>query len=284
MNMKVMKIIKNIITGILLFTYFGIIIFVSVLLLNRNDFGVTQFGDKTLILISEEISNDKYPKNSLAIVESKKIEELQPGQEVFVYKTNETDKTIDITVSNIATTTPAAKDNSAYITLENNGGSWGEDYIAGISTKVYSNIGGVLSFLESKWIFFLLLIVPCFFILIYEIYLAIIEIKYGDLEDENMKAESEVKDKSNDTGTDSNTLEELKKQIEKLQKEVANQQAEKVNNNISENQIQPAVSKIENITSTEIASQSPEKKEEKLPQNKVPEAIQKELDDTIEIL
>ena len=76
----------------------------------------------------------------------------------------------------------------------------------------------------------------------------------------------------------------MSKQDEKLQKEVANQQAEKVNNNISENQIQPAVSKIENITSTEIASQSPEKKEEKLPQNKVPEAIQKELDDTIEIL
>lgn len=211
---KILKIIKNIITGIILVCYFGIIIFISALLLNRNDYGMTQFKDETWILVNEKFSNDSYPKGSLVIVESKEIAELQPGEEVFVYKTNEQEKTVEVTVAKIETVNPKTEDNSAYITLENNGGSWGEDYIAGISKKVYPNLGGILSFLESKWMFFIFLIVPCFFILIYEIYLAIIEIKYGDMEvEEVIQTEQNTPDE----------IEELKKQIEMLKKEVTSQ-------------------------------------------------------------
>lgn len=84
--MKAIKLIKNIITGIILICYFSVIIFVSALLLNRNDYGMTQFKDDTWILVDGEISNSNYPKGSLVIVENKKIEELQVGEEIFVYK------------------------------------------------------------------------------------------------------------------------------------------------------------------------------------------------------
>lgn len=214
---KVLKIIKNIIVGIILVCYFGIIIFISALLLNRNDYGMTQFKNNTWILVNEKFSNDNYPKGSLVIVESKDISQLQPGEEVFVYKTNEQEKTVEVTVSKIATVNPQTEDNSAYITLENNGGSWGEDYIAGVSKKIYPNLGGILSFLESKWMFFIFLIVPCFFILIYEIYLAIIEIKYGDIEDEEDEEDSQPEQNNPDE------IQELKKQIEMLKKEVTAQ-------------------------------------------------------------
>ena len=73
--MKAIKLIKNIITGIILICYFSVIIFVSALLLNRNDYGMTQFKDDTWILVDGEISNSNYPKGSLVIVENKKIEE-----------------------------------------------------------------------------------------------------------------------------------------------------------------------------------------------------------------
>ena len=125
----------------------------------------------------------------------------------------EKEKTVEIIVAKIESVNPQTEDNSAYITLENNGGSWGEDYIAGVSKKIYPNIGSILSFLESKWIFFIFLIVPCFFILIYEIYLAIIEIKYGDEEEED----KEVNTKESDT------IEDLKKQLEMLKQEVTAQ-------------------------------------------------------------
>lgn len=211
---KILKIIRNIITGIILVCYFGLIIFISALLLNRNEYGMTQFKENTWILVNEKFSNNSYPKGSLVIVESKEIAQLQPGEEVFVYKTNEQEKTVEVTVAKIETVNPQTEDNSAYITLENNGGSWGEDYIAGVSKKVYPNLGGILSFLESKWMFFIFLIVPCFFILIYEIYLAIIEIKYGDIE-----VEEEIQNEQNTP----DEIEELKKQIEMLKKEVTSQ-------------------------------------------------------------
>ena len=56
------------------------------LLLNRNDYGITQFGTKALIIIDEKISNEKYKEGSLVIVEKKKISELNVGDEIFVYK------------------------------------------------------------------------------------------------------------------------------------------------------------------------------------------------------
>lgn len=249
--MKAIKLIKNIITGIILICYFSVIIFVSALLLNRNDYGMTQFKDDTWILVDGEISNSNYPKGSLVIVENKKIEELQVGEEIFVYKTNEKEKTVEIIVAKIESVNPQTEDNSAYITLENNGGSWGEDYIAGVSKKIYPNIGSILSFLESKWIFFIFLIVPCFFILIYEIYLAIIEIKYGDEEEED----KEVNTKESDT------IEDLKKQLEMLKQEVTAQKES----------IATADSKV--ISDTPEKEITVEKKETK-----------DELEDTIELL
>ena len=70
---KTLKTIKNIFVGIFLVAYFTVIILVSSLLLSRNDYGVTQFGDKVFIKITKEIANDKYKEGSLVILEAKEI-------------------------------------------------------------------------------------------------------------------------------------------------------------------------------------------------------------------
>ena len=49
--------------------------------------------------------------------------------------------------------------------------------------KVIGKVGGILKFLESKWGFLFIVLVPGFIIFLYEIYALIVEIKYGD-EDE----------------------------------------------------------------------------------------------------
>lgn len=189
---KGLKIIKRVIYGILLVIYFGIAILISTLVLNRNDYGVTQFDDKVFILVDKTLANDNYKENSLVIVKQTPIKDLKPGEEIFVYQKND-DNTVKIVVSQIENITEDDKGTS-FINLVNNGGAWGEKFIAGKTDTVYENIGGFLLFIESKWTFFIFLIIPGFFILLYEVYLIIITLKYGDDEDEELvkKIEPEI--------------------------------------------------------------------------------------------
>ena len=206
--------LRNIIIGIFLFTYLTFIILISTLLLNRNNYGMTQFGDKALILVDKQVSNEKYKKGSLVIVKQKKITELNIGDEIFVYKTNKKDKTISVVISNIGKINLEAT--SPYVVLANDGTAWGEEFVAGTAYAVYENIGTLLLFIESKWIFFTLLIVPCFFILLYEIHLVIVTIKFGDLDDEDYEEEQHYK---NELESKNEEIEELMKQIKELKKE-----------------------------------------------------------------
>lgn len=219
---KVLQIIKSILIGVFLTLYFTFIILISTLLLNKNDYGVTQFNDKAMILIDEEIANETYKKGSLVIVQEKKINELNIGDEIFVYKTNKTEKTVKITVANVDKIN--LENNSPYVVLANDKTAWSEEFIAGTTFSVYSDIGGFLSFIESKWVFFGLLIVPCFFILLYEIYLVIITIKFGDIDDEEYQEEVKNKKQKEKSYQDKITsqdekIEELMKQINELKQE-----------------------------------------------------------------
>ena len=58
---KGLIIIRNVIVGIVMVAYFAFIVAISTLLLNRNDYGVTQFGESVMILVDKEITNnDRY--------------------------------------------------------------------------------------------------------------------------------------------------------------------------------------------------------------------------------
>ena len=51
---KVIKIIKSTLFTIFGIAYFAFALFMTILLLNFNEYGVTQFGKKQLILVKEE--------------------------------------------------------------------------------------------------------------------------------------------------------------------------------------------------------------------------------------
>jgi hypothetical protein len=57
----------------------------TLLLLNYNEYGVTQFDNTSLILIKDEISSANYKKGDLVIVEGKKISNINIGDELFIY-------------------------------------------------------------------------------------------------------------------------------------------------------------------------------------------------------
>ena len=186
---NILKVIRNVILGVVMVTYFSFIVAISTLLLNKNEYGVTQFDDNVIILVDEKISNENYSDGTLVVLETKELKDLKVGDEIFIYQPNKKDKSVEIIISEIESI--HLEVDSPYVTITNNGTAWGEDFVAGVQVKTVDKLGGFLNFIESKWVFFILLIIPCFFILLYEIYLLIIAIKFDDEDEEEEVTESE---------------------------------------------------------------------------------------------
>lgn len=171
--MKGLKLAKKIIFTIVGVAYFAFALAMTILLLNRNDYNVTQFGDTSLIIISDDVSMEGYQKGDLVIVESTKIANLQKGDILFTYKLD-SNKVAHVEIGKIGEVYP----DEEQISFEN-GDSYSLKFIAGKPKKVYNGIGSALNIILSQWGFLFIVLLPCFLIFIYEIYALIIEIKYG---------------------------------------------------------------------------------------------------------
>lgn len=174
--MKVLETIKKIFIGFLGIVFFAFALFMTILLLYRNDYGVTQFDDKSLIIINDEISSETYKKGDLVIVDEKKLEEVKKGDEIFAYSVDSNNKAH----VNLGIVGEIYKEELA-ISYEN-GSTYSMEYVIGGAEKAYNGLGTFLSIVQSQWGFLFLVLVPGFLIFIYEIYALIVEIKYGDEE------------------------------------------------------------------------------------------------------
>ena len=175
--MKVLNAIKKVVLGIIGVLYFAFALVMTILLLNYNDYGVTQFGNASLVIINDEVANEKYDKGDLVIVESKKLEKLKVGDEIFTYRVD----------SKGAPHIQIGKIGEIYEEDEaisfKNGETYSTDFIAGMAKEKHPKWGTFLAIVESQWGFLFIVLVPCFLIFIYELYSLIIEIKYGAEED-----------------------------------------------------------------------------------------------------
>ena len=174
---KVVEGIKSFVSFVLFIVYFVFALIMTILLLNFNDYGVSQFDNKSLILINEDISNELYKKGDLVIVEMPKVEDIKVGEYVFTYKVGRD----HVPVVQLGKVGNVYADEDA-ISFEN-GETYSIEFIAGRPVSQHEKIGGILSVIESKWGFLFIVLVPVFLIFIYEIYSLIIEIRYGAEED-----------------------------------------------------------------------------------------------------
>lgn len=181
--MKVLGIIKKVVKVIILTVFFVYAIFMSILLLNINKYGVTQIDNISFVILREELSSDKYKKGDLLLIESKKINRINEGDEIFVYVVDSTGiPSIDLGII-------AGKNiEKNYITFKN-GSAYDMQFVIGETVKVYNGIGLYLSFLQSTWGFLFTVLIPVFLIFIYQVYALIIEIKFGDQEEMKEKIE-----------------------------------------------------------------------------------------------
>lgn len=181
---KAIRLIKQIFVKILGIVFFAFAIIITILLLNYNKYGVTQIDNISLIKIKEDLSSDKYQKGDLVMVESKKIDKISIGDEVFVYKLDANGSvSVDIGVVG------ELHLNDNQISFKN-GATYSMEFVIGGSTKIYNKIGTYLSIIESTWGFLFIVLVPSFLIFIYQLYALIIEIKYG--REDNLSPQPQV--------------------------------------------------------------------------------------------
>ena len=177
--MKALGVIKRIIVSIVLIVFFAFTITMTILLLNFNKFGVTQFDDTSLLIIKKGFTSETYEKGSLVVVESKEIVDYQEGEEVFVYHLDGHGG-VNIQLGVVG----QVHEEDDAITFSN-GDTYSSEFIIGTGEKIYPNIGKYLSIVESKWGFLFIILVPNFFLFVYQLYSLIVEIKYGKDDEEN---------------------------------------------------------------------------------------------------
>lgn len=170
---KILEGIKNFILGVLGCIFFAFAISITILLLNFNKYGLTQFENTTFVMVSEQIASESFKKGDLVLVKSKKISELEVGDEIFTYRI----------IANNKVLVEIGKVGQIYLDEDavafENGDIFSNEFIIGTADKTYNKIGTYLSIVESKWGFLFIVLVPCLLIFIYEIYALIVEIKYG---------------------------------------------------------------------------------------------------------
>ena len=170
--MKVLKKLKTFFVGLLVLAFFIFATAMALVLIYRNKYGVTQFGDTSLVLINTQNSSEKFKKGSLVLTESKKLQDYKIGKEMFVYVVE--GKIVHIEFGKLG----VVDSDNKRIVFEN-GRIFKDEFIIGQPTKSYEFMGTFLSVVGSTMGFLFVILIPCFLIFIYQIYALVVEIRYG---------------------------------------------------------------------------------------------------------
>lgn len=179
------KEMKKTLSNILFIIYVVVAIFVTVCLLSYNDFKVTEFGDYSLVIISDEGLEPDFKKGDLVIVNKKSP--IITGRKAFFYNTY--DRKIEIKLGKIEAAEKVTATETTY-TLEGERTISGQ-YVLGPSdtAEVIPTVGGILEVLESKWGFLFIIVLPSLLAFIYQISVVVSELRSSN--DKGKKANNE---------------------------------------------------------------------------------------------
>lgn len=144
----------------------------SVLLLSYNEYHVSQFGNKSLLIANSDMLD--YQKGSLLIVKKVNYEEIKVDDYIFYCDVSSLN-----VVTVLAKVSSVVPNKNEYKVILNNGIEVSSEYILGTnrSTNEYKNVGSVLRIFESKIGNLVLIVIPAFLLFIYELINVILEYK-----------------------------------------------------------------------------------------------------------
>lgn len=175
---------KSFLKGLWGFVEIVIIIYViciTACLLSTNKFGFTQFGNTTLLTISNHMEQflPESKEHDLIIVKGG-AEDIEVGDKIYYYAT--ADNKYIVKTAHIKEIVSRDDATALYQLDDSQSSTIATTRVIGKYSAIYHNIGGVLDILESKLGFLLLVILPILLIFMYQVYALIIVIKYGDEE------------------------------------------------------------------------------------------------------
>ena len=162
-----MKKWMKIVIGVIIAIYLVMVVFTTAFLLNKNDYGVSKFLNRYLVIVDEKTLED-YKQNSLLLIKEKDVNDIEVGEKVFFYDTYSVDKKIKYTE---VTRKEKINENETTFTMKDNSPVSGQ-YVLGTqkSTTELHILGQVLNVVQSRWGFLFIVVFPLFLALIYEIY------------------------------------------------------------------------------------------------------------------
>ena len=189
-----MKTVLKGIGGLLIGVWLIIAIFSTICLISLNDFGVSEIGKYTLIIIDSDEVSDYYKEHDLVIVKKASESSYKEGDYAFFYLENAPDS-VFVNFGQIDKIEVADHALDSFY--------FGEtivsyDKMIGLAngSTVLHVWGLVLGIFESRWGFMFLVIFPTLFALVYEIYSVVEEAKRIKKEDdEDDEDEDDKKDK-----------------------------------------------------------------------------------------
>lgn len=165
---------KRTLGNLVVIVYVVIAIAVTLCLLNYNEYSVTEFGNNTLILITDDSLDPDYLEGDLVVAKKGNLDKIEVGEKIFFYN----DK--DIKLGEVKQVNKYEGVSTTFI-LDGNHQVIEDDIIGSENNvKVYGKIGKVLSILESKWGFLFLIIFPSVLAFLHEIFQVVVELGNKD--------------------------------------------------------------------------------------------------------
>ena len=165
---------KRVVLSILSIVYVIVSVFVTSCLLTFNDYRVSEFQNFSLIIVNEDNQISGYDKGDLLVI-SNEVDDINSNQEILYYDTYESK--VNIKVGKVVSREKVTDTESTFL-LDNDKYLSSEFVIGSVSSiKVYPVVGSLLSLLESRWGYLIIIILPILVVFIYEIYALIQELR-----------------------------------------------------------------------------------------------------------
>lgn len=164
---------KKTISNVIFVIYVIIAVFITICLLSYNEFKVTEFGNYSLVIITDEEMKPDYNKGDLVIVD--KSQDVLPGDKAFFYDTY--NRKIEVKLGEVEDLERVTETENTY-TFEGNHKVSSEYVLGGEnSASVIPVLGTVLNILESKWGFLFLIVLPVLLMFFHQVTVVIGDIK-----------------------------------------------------------------------------------------------------------
>lgn len=185
-----MKKVLKIIGSIFAILYAIVVIIITTCLLNYNDYKITVFNNKSLIIVNDDALDGTYKKGSLLVVK-KNVNNINVGDDIIFYNTY--NNQVSLAVGEVLDVEKNVDD--LVYTLNGNYDIISENVIGSTKdTKVIPVIGGIMGLLESRIGFLVFIIFPITIAFLYEVCVLILEIKSSDKESDKKETKEKSKE------------------------------------------------------------------------------------------